>query len=238
MSRNYWKYFLDTVRYPQIQRPGPLALLAEAEGGELDRLYQSGLGLRDQFFPARAENESVAIHGRARGIPRHFLENDEQYRRRVIKAWAWQRLAGRHWGLYQIFAEYGFPIISLSNLSGERWAEFDIEVEIPSGQGFTDEVHDLILWLVFEYKRASAMLRGLRLVKRTRGRLVIACGILSGEYLTLYPKPPEDLISEGEIKIMAAPLEHEHWSLRPVSTRTFQLFGRRRRLFPRVKEPA
>jgi hypothetical protein len=238
MSRRYWKYYLDTVRYPEIQHRGALALLAEADAQELDRLYDSALNLREQFFPALADKESVVRHGRSRGVPRHFLENDPQYRSRVVKAWSWQHLAGKHWGMYEIFAEYGFPIISLRYLTGEHWAEFDIEVEIPDGQGFGDEVFDLIYWLVFEYKRASAMLRGISMIKRSRGLLRIASGLMTGERWILYPGPPEVPPSDGEIKTLVAPLGHEHWTLRPRRVRNFKLLSRRRRIYPKVKEPA
>lgn len=211
MSRRYWKYFLDALRYPEIQRPGPLSLLAEAEGGELDRLYDSGLKFRDQFFPAHAEKESVQIHGRGRGIPRHFLENDAQYRSRVLNAWSWQYLAGRHWGLHKIFAEYGFPIINLTNLSGEyHWAEFDIDVESPPGQELSEEVFELIYWLIFEYKRASAMLRTLRLIKRAYGKVTVRLVPLTAERITVYPPPAE--LPEAKPKLVPALawLSHEH----------------------------
>jgi hypothetical protein len=213
MSGRYWKYFLDGLRYPEIQHGGALALLAEAEGGELDRLYEAGLGLRDQFFPARAENESVRIHGRARGVPSHRIENDEQYRLRVVNAFAWQRLAGRHWGLHRIFAEYGFPIISLKNLTGDHWAEFDLEVESPAGGGLGEDVWELVCWLIFEYKRASAMLRTPRLVKRVSGRISIRMAAIAGETITLYPPPPRPAPAALVLPAAGAPITHERWTL-------------------------
>ena len=225
MNRRYWKYFLDGLRYPEIQHHGALALLAEAEGGELDRLYDSGLMIRDQFFPAKGEKESVLIHGKSRGVPRHFLENDVQYRSRVMNAWAWQHLAGRHWGLHKIFAEYGFPIISLTNLSGEyHWAEFDIEVEIPPGTGLGEEVFDLIFWIVFEYKRASAMLRTLRVLKRARGQIHIQMATAAGEHLTVYPLPPEFPVTRAAARVKLAPLTHETWTVRPLAARQLKTF--------------
>lgn len=216
---SYWKYFLNQLRYPEIQRHGPLALLAEAEGGELDRLYNSGLKVREQFFPALAEKESVLIHGRSRGIPRHFLENDGQYRSRVLNAWNWQYLAGRHWGLHQIFSEYGFPVITLTNLKDDHWAEFDIEVEIPPGLDLGEDVFDLIYWIIFEYKRASAMLRTLRVLKRARGRFHIALTPVTGERLIVYPPAPELPVTRAAVTIKAAPLTHETWVVRPGRSR-------------------
>jgi hypothetical protein len=192
-----------------------LALLAEAEGGELDALYESGLKLRDQFFPALGEKESVVLHGRARGIPRHFLENDGQYRLRVQRAWAWQWLAGRHWGLHQIFAEYGFPIIKLIPLTGENhWAEFDLEVESPTGLGLDEQTLDLIFWLVFEYKRASAMLRTLRVTKRQAAPLRILAAPALGEHLTVFPLTPAFGPIQPVVNAKAAPIMHERWIVR------------------------
>ncbi len=215
MTRRYWKYFLDILRYPEIQHHGPLALLAEAEGGQLDRLYDSGLKLRDQFFPGRAEKESVLNHGRARGLPRHFLEDDSQYRRRVVKAWAWQYLAGRHWGLHQIFEEYGFPVITLTNLSGPyHWAEFDLEVESPPGRELSEEVFELIYWLIFEYKRASAMLRTFRLLKRASGRLAVKMVTLTAERITVYPPAPNLPLTRPQLVPALVPVIHEHLTVK------------------------
>lgn len=214
MSGRYWPYFLDGLRYPEIQHHGPLALLAEAEGHELDRLYDSGLMVRDQFFPDRAEKESVIIHGRARGVPRHFLENDGQYRRRVVRAWAWQWLAGRHWGLSTIFAEYGFPKIVLTPLTGPyHWAEFDIDVHSPNGGSLGDDVWDLIYWIVFEYKRASAMLRTPRLVKTIRGRIKIKTALSAGEIVTLYPPPAKPAVTTAKLYSGGKSITHEQWRL-------------------------
>ena len=227
MTRRYWPYFLDTLRYPEIQHHGPLALLAEAEGHELDRLYDSGQKLRDQFFPALGENESVVIHGRGRGIPRHFLEKDSQFRTRVLNAWSWQHLAGRHWGLHKIFAEYGFPIITLENLKGEyHWAEFDIEVEIPPGVGLDEQVFDLIYWIVFEYKRASAMLRTLRFLKRALGKIHIAMAVLQGERHIVYPPAPELPVTSAPLKFKMALLAHETWTINPRPVSEKKVFAR------------
>lgn len=214
MSARYWPYFLNQVRYPEIQHQGALALLAEAEGLELDRLYQAGLDLREQHFPARAEKESVLIHGQARGVPRHFLENDAQYRRRVVKAWAWQQLAGRHWGLHKIFAEYGFPNTTITPLSGpNHWAEFDIDVRSPDGGSLAEDVWELLFWIVFEYKRASAMLRSLRLVKTYRGVVKIKAAPVVGEIITLYPPPAKPQPGRAVLYGGGKSISHERWRI-------------------------
>lgn len=214
MKRRYWAYFLDTLRYPEIQHHGSLALLAEAEGGELERLYESAQKMRDQFFPGLAEKEAVIIHGQARGVPRHFLESDDQYRTRVLKAWPWQNMAGRHWGLHKIFTEYGFPVIRLTNLSGDdHWAEFDLDVESPPGAAVDELTWDLVLWIVFEYKRASAMLRTMRLVKVCRGRVVIKMAPVIGELITLYPAPSKPAETRATLYSGGLSITHERWRL-------------------------
>ena len=215
MTNDYWQYARDVLAYPEIQQPGPLALLAEAEAREHDLLFGLGEKLRAQFLPALAENESVKFHGQSRGVPRHKNESDEQYRLRVINAFAWQKLAGRHHGMYKIFAEYGFPIIDMRYLSGDRWAEFDIEIESPIGQGLGEDIFDLILWLIFEYKRASAMLRTMRLVKRVRGRIRLKTAVLIGERHTVFPPPPELPVIVTPLNVGLVPLTHESWTVQP-----------------------
>jgi len=186
--RDFRKYFKDDLHYPEIQRPGPLALLAEAEGLSYNALLEAGHKLREQFFPELAEKESVIIHGQSRGVPRHQLEDDDLYRIRVKHAWAWAWLSGRYWGFHKIFADYGFPVIDLTELKGDHWAEFDLNVESPHGWNLDDAVFELVTWIIFEYKRASAMLRTLRLTKRVRGRVILRTATLAGEHITVYPK--------------------------------------------------
>ena len=207
----YWPYFKDGLRYPEIQRGGPLAMLAEAEGEELDALYEAALKLREQFFPGLAEKESVLIHGQGRGVPRHLLADDRQYRTRVENAWAWQHLAGRVHGLKKLFASYGFPIVDLPPVGGERWAEFDLDVESPMGQPLTEETWELLTWIIFEYKRASAMLRTLRLAKRLSGRIKIKMAAVVAEKITLYPPPPKPAPALSLLRFGGHILTHERW---------------------------
>lgn len=215
MTRRYWPYFRDSLGYPQIQRPGPLALIAEGAADEMDRLYQAGMKVREQFLPDLAETESVGIHGQSRGVHRHHLESGEQYRTRVINAFPWHRLAGRHRGMYKIFAAYGFPIISLVYLTGDAWAEFDLEVESPAGTGLDQNVFDLIRWMALEYKRAIAMPRNVRLIKRVRGRVRIKAAVAMAERLIIYPPPPELPEPQVVVKTKAAVITHEAWTVYP-----------------------
>lgn len=226
MSRDYWKYFRDDLHYPEIQKPGPLALIAQGEADGLAELFQSGLKTRDQFFPALAENEGVTIHGQARGVPRLARENSAQHRLRVSRAFGWQRLAGRHWGLYKIFAAYGLPIVSLTNLSGDHWAEFDLEVEAPADTSLGDDTRDLLYWLIFEYKRASAMPRSVRLAKVVRGKFYIGLAHMDGERLSVYPLPPELVEPEGRLYVKAAPQGHESITVYPLDRRVLVKFSR------------
>lgn len=215
MTRDYWKYFKDDLGYPQISRPGPLALLAEAEAGELGAQFAAGENLRRQFFPRLAEGEAVDLHGLGRGMARYRLESDRQYRLRVKDAFAWHLKSGRHWGMHDIFAEYGFPIISMIYLKDDHWAEFDIEVQSPDGTAIDDNIFELVYWLVFEYKRASAMLRTMRLIKRTAGKFIIKAALAVGERHVIYPPPPEPSIPPALVKTKMAALTHEHWTLMP-----------------------
>ena len=79
-------------------------------------------------------------------------------------------------------------MITLTELKGDHWAEFDINVESPHGWNLDEAVFELITWIIFEYKRASAMLRTLRLTKRVRGQVILRMATLAGEHITVYPK--------------------------------------------------
>ncbi len=215
MTSKYWQYFRDTLAYPEIQRPGPLALLAEAEAREHDLLFALGENVRDQFLPELALQESVALFGSSRGVPRHYIETDEQYRKRVVQAFAWQKLSGRYHGLYRIYEEYGFPLIRLVELKGGQWAEFDIELLAPhSGQNL-EELFELLSWIALEYKRASAMLRRIRLVRRFEEKIYFGLGLSAFERTTIYPPPFAAPRVSLNVAAKAAAVSHERWAIYP-----------------------
>lgn len=207
MSRDYWPYFKDQLGYPQIQRPGPLALLARAEAGQLGEVYASGAKVRDQFFPALAEAESLNYHGQARGVQRRPDETEAQYRIRVKEAFAWQKLAGRKEGLKKIFAAYGFQIDQITELSGDRWAEFDLDVA--AGDSLTAETWERLYWLADEYKRASAKLRTMRLHKAVRGLIRIKSAVSLADHITVYPPKTEPAPARAALVMASGAVIHE-----------------------------
>ena len=164
MASPFWKYFSNTLRWALIDKPGPLQAVTKGLAHRLDGVRDDVSLLRAQFFPQLCEPVLVPAHGVSRGVIRHHTETPEQYRKRVINAYAWHKLGGKWEGLPQILKFYGFDIAELEGLSkyqSSRWAEFQI--------GFADseslEEHadllaslETLVWLINEYKPARSIL--------------------------------------------------------------------------------
>ncbi len=161
-----WRYFLDVLGWGPIQKPGPLQALTHGTARSMDQTREDMLYLRDQWFPARCEESMVAEHGESRGIIRHVgrhaTETPEQYRARVVHAYAWHMLGGKVQGLPQILRFYGFDVEAIENMrqfSPTRWAEFMVRLRTPDT--YADQEAQLtslktLIWLVNEYKPARS----------------------------------------------------------------------------------
>ena len=164
MASPFWTYFHDKLRWALIDAPGPLAAVIKGLAHRLDLVREDALFLRDQGFAQRCEPELVPIHGYSRGLARHHKETPEQFRQRVINAYAWHMLGGKQEGLPQILKFYGFDIAEIENLrkyQSSRWAEF--QIGLPSGdsvEGLTALISELemLVWLINEYKPARSIL--------------------------------------------------------------------------------
>jgi hypothetical protein len=115
----FWDYFKKTLRFMLIQKPGPLAQTAKGGAESLDRAREDALWLREQFLPAICDPEYLKRFGRSRGIRRYWHETDEQYKNRVILAFVWQLLGGRHHGLSELLNYYGYSGVEIVNLRDE-----------------------------------------------------------------------------------------------------------------------
>ncbi|MGE4297518.1 MAG: phage tail protein [Desulfovibrionaceae bacterium] len=163
----FWQYFRDTLAWPLIRRVGLLAALAEGGAGALDDVRDSEVWLRKQFHPGLAEAEHVATFARARGITRHRLETDDQFRSRVVRAYAWQLLGGKQAGLPQILEHYGYAVERIVNLRDEdpeRWADFRVELEAERLQA---DDYELLGWILNDQKPARSKLADIRLAAAT-----------------------------------------------------------------------
>lgn len=164
MTSRFWKYFNDKLRWALINAPGPVAAVIQGLAHRLDVVRDDVVFLRDQGFARRCEPELVPVHGYARGITRHVTETPEQFRQRVINAYAWHMLGGKQEGLPQILRFYGFDIaeiVSMRKFQSSRWAEFQIGLHNPGDlaeQNAILETLETLVWLVNEYKPARSIL--------------------------------------------------------------------------------
>lgn len=160
----FWKYFAETLRWPQIHLPGALQALTRGLAGHLDATRDDALYLREQFFPIKAEGTILPGHGDSRGITRHTSETDAQFRARVVHAWRWHNLGGKTMGLPEILEFYGYPVARIENSAKtipSKWAEFQIELREPATQAEQDLMlnqMDTLIWLANEYKPARSRL--------------------------------------------------------------------------------
>ena len=164
MGSPFWRYFHDKLNWLPIHNAGPLSAIAKGLALHLDEARSDILWLREQWHPAKCEDESVAGFGKSRRVIRHAKENPQQFRKRVTNAWAWHMLGGKTLGLPEILKFYGFDAISIESLRGyqpSRWAEFQLGLKTPKMQSEQQDLLDnldMLIWLVNEYKPARSIL--------------------------------------------------------------------------------
>lgn len=204
----FWPYFRDTLAWPLIRRAGALACLVEGFARSLDQAKADILWLRDQFHPLTCEEAFVGRLAAARGIARHPLESDAQFRARVVKAYAWQLQGGGQDGLPSILLAYGYPgctVESLREEDPERWAEFRVVAPVSQlGQGFSSRDSELLDWVIAEQKPARSLLAELRTVIVGRGGAKAACVAMADEAVDVYPWSLPGVETGGPLRAAAA----------------------------------
>ena len=160
----FWKYFHDVLAWPLIHAPGPLQAVVNGAALAMDTVRDDIVYFRNQWFPALCEPELISDHGKSRGLVRHSKETPEQFRQRVVHAYAWHLLAGKTEGVPQILRFYGFDALRIDNLrqwQPSRWAEFQLGMATPTTQAdqklLLDDL-EVLIWLVNEYKPARSVL--------------------------------------------------------------------------------
>ena len=197
----FWSYFRDTLGWSLLHHAGPLAALVEGLARSLDVVREDIFWLRDQLHPATCEAAYVQLHGESRGVRRHPLETDAQYRKRVVKAWTWQRLGSKSVGMPMVLEHYGYPDCSVRNMrdeDSERWAEFKLRVGVPES-GLDTEDYQLVEWTANETKPARSVLAGLETEAEANGVIRAATALTVGSVTTIYPATPEDTEVTGTV---------------------------------------
>jgi hypothetical protein len=159
----FWDYFRKTLRWGPIWKDGVLAAVAKGGAVGLDEARDNILWLRGQFMPDTCITEYLAKHAAGRVISsQHYRETIDQYRDRVVNAFAWHEKGGKARGLSEILEYYRFEdvqVYSLRSEDEERWAEFRLYVRPTFWMESED--YDLLKMIANEYKAASAMLESI-----------------------------------------------------------------------------
>jgi hypothetical protein len=178
MKSIFWNYFKNTLGWLLLQAPDAVSAIAKGVALVFDDVREDIFWLRDQLNPATCEGQYVAPHGEARGMDRHPLESDEQYRNRVVHARAWHGQGGKAQGMPRILEHYGYKDCSLYNCRKDdeaRWAEFVLSVK---AKKITPNDYGLLGWAVGEAKPARSKLAALRIdVEGKAGGTVTATGV-------------------------------------------------------------
>lgn len=102
-----WDYFKNTLRFPLIFSPGPLAQVSQGGAEVLDNAKEDELWLRKQFLPSLCDDGFLARFAASRGIRRWPYESNALWRDRVIRAYVFFMLGGKKAGLEAIFDAAG-----------------------------------------------------------------------------------------------------------------------------------
>lgn len=184
----FWAYFRDKLRFAPIQRPGPLAALAEGAAAALDTVREVMLKLREQFFPEKCEQELLKRYARSRGIVRVPLEPEAHWLYRVRFAYLWWRSGGRGGAMAITLTNYfGFLSVTIENLRGEdpeRWAEFRVRAELIGSD--PSVAPEQVEWAINEMKPARSKLAGLEFIVSALGGVPTwSFGLTSAEIVTV-----------------------------------------------------
>lgn len=204
----FWKYFHDILAWPLIHAPGPLSGLVRGMASTLDATRDDVVYFRRQWFPTLCEQGLVPVFGAGRGLSRSPVENDEQFRTRVVNAWRWHQLGGRQQGVPEILAAYGYHVEAIENMrqfAPTRWAEFMVRLETPpcygDQQAQLDQLAHLV-WLILEYKPARSFF--FRIYNDTNDRRPIIPGIgpkLGSGILSFWSGMTDPGIGDGDVLI-------------------------------------
>lgn len=161
---DFQDYIFKSLRWPLCLRPGPMAAVLHGLARVFNDVVKDMYWLRDQFNPATCELDNLAPLAESRGITRHRLEvDDDKFRGRVVKAFAWQLLGGKSVGMPKLLEHFGYAADEPINVRGEdatRWAEFRLELDSPPAIGQDD--YELLLWSANEAKPARSKLESVR----------------------------------------------------------------------------
>lgn len=174
----FWKFITKTLSFAPARAGGPVAVVLEGVSRVFDDMVEDIKWTRDQMNPATCEDAFVPDFGKSRGIKKHPAETFEKYRRRVVKAWAWHRKAGRNRGIENILDHYGHAgcqVASMKPVDAERWAEF--EVRVPADGPMDGADYQSIKETTSEAKAATAKLARLSTTTRLESRIHTGAGL-------------------------------------------------------------
>jgi hypothetical protein len=200
MASPFWTYFHERLRFGLIDAPGPLQALTKGLAHRLDTVREDAVFLRAQWFAQLCEPELVPAFGLSRGLARHHTETPEQFRQRVINAYAWHMLGGKQEGLPEILRFYGYSVAEIENLrryQPSRWAEFQVGLVNPEALADQNAILaglETLVWLINEYKPARSVLFRLYTDIYNITPLVWSEGRWSDHYYSLFSGVPSTVL--------------------------------------------
>ncbi len=204
----FWNYFKRQLRWPLIQRPGPLALLAEGGAESLDAARETVLTLRAQFFADRCEAGFLANFARSRGIARAPLETEEHFTARVRNAYRYWARLGRPSTLQRALLDYfGFNSVEVLNRRDEDpalWAEFWVVIRNYGDSSIYDIAQ--LFWDINEIKPARSKLAGVLLDYEVVAptAVYIAAAAYDRSIDILYPYSPGAIIAPMGLEVLVS----------------------------------
>lgn len=134
------------------------AVRADAE--EYARLQKSIIGVRENWLVDLMPAELLNIAGYERGkMFRWPKETDEEYRLRLRNAFMWYAMGGTPGGMKMILEALGYRDVKITErVTEEQWAEFGVEVTLPTGHYLVQEQIDRVKRIVNEVKAAHTKL--------------------------------------------------------------------------------
>ena len=157
-------YIIKTLGFFPLLKKGPLRALVAGASKSLDFAEKDIVFLRDKIMPETADSESIKKIAGSRGIRRWPVENDEDFKIRVIMAYAFWKKGENPLGMKEIIKAFGYehPEILEHNNDQDKAPDQYSTFSVSLGLNASVSETGFLLKLINEVKPARSKLRQIK----------------------------------------------------------------------------
>jgi len=155
----FYNYFFKTLNWMPLYKNSVISMLIAGISDYFERVKDDAIQSVKQFIPSMTDDENIQSIAISRGILRSKFDTDHEFRKRVVGAYPFLKLAAKEVGLIEILSTYGlkgFQTVNVAIEDNAKWAEFDA---VFSHNSIFDGDNELLKQLINRYKPARSKIR-------------------------------------------------------------------------------